>query len=77
SQRPGIYFRVLDEGMVRAGDSLKVAEQDPERVPLADLFAFSQTRKADPDWAARALRVKSLMPAWRGKIADALEKQTQ
>jgi MOSC domain-containing protein YiiM len=73
SGRPGIYFRVLAEGSIRPGDRLEVVEADPERVPLADLFVFSQTRKADPAWAARALRVKSLMPAWRGKIADALE----
>jgi MOSC domain-containing protein YiiM len=75
SGRPGIYFRVLAEGAIRAGDRLVVEAGDPERVPLVSLFELYRTKRCDPAWAERALRVKSLMPNWRGKIAAAMEEQ--
>jgi MOSC domain-containing protein YiiM len=66
--RPGIYFRVLEEGKIEAGDTMKVIEPDPEKIPLNDLFRFHATREASAEWAERALRVEGMVGSWREKI---------
>jgi MOSC domain-containing protein YiiM len=70
--RPGIYFRVLEEGEIRAGDRLAIRERDPEKVPLSDLFRFHVTRMAERGWAERALRARGLTRSWREKIEKAV-----
>src|ERR671937_527197 len=35
--RPGFYFRVLEEGVVQAGDEIILLEQGPERLSVADI----------------------------------------
>lgn len=69
--RPGIYFRVLEEGMLSTGESLNVVERDPAKLPLGDLFRFHVTRKATPKWAKRALTARGLTSSWRQKIEKA------
>ncbi len=38
AERPGIYFRVLNEGDIRAGDSVTLVESDSCDVTILDLF---------------------------------------
>jgi MOSC domain-containing protein YiiM len=38
--RPGFYFRVLDEGEVRAGDGIVKLAAGPEQLTVADVDAL-------------------------------------
>ena len=46
--RPGIYFRVLNEGEVTAGDGVTLIENPVPVVSILDLFRFAYERRPDP-----------------------------
>lgn len=75
TRRSGWYYRVLEPGMVRAGDDLELVERPYPEWPLASLFGLlvggeAKDRLAD----LRALRdVPVLAETWkvrRAKLAD-------
>lgn len=47
--RCGIYFRVLEEGHVRAGDAIEPIEQAPDAVTIRDVADWYLNRTADAD----------------------------
>lgn len=57
--RAGPYFRVLDEGVVAAGDPIEVLERPDHGVTVSDLFAALTLR---PDLLARVRDVPGLKP---------------
>ncbi len=57
--RPGPYFRVLEEGVVAAGDPIVVVERPDHDVTVAELFAAVTTR---PALLPRLLDVPGLKP---------------
>jgi MOSC domain-containing protein YiiM len=65
SGRCGVYFRVVEEGDVGAGDSVVCTHQEPVRVPVPALAAWVDAATPDVDLARRALSVAALLPEWR------------
>jgi MOSC domain-containing protein YiiM len=57
--RPGPYFRVLEEGVVTAGDVMEVVERPATDVTVAELFAAVTIR---PELLPRLLDVPGLQP---------------
>ena len=47
AERPGVYFRVLNEGEVCAGDSAMFVECDDHDVTVLDLFRYKFNRRHD------------------------------
>lgn len=47
--RCGIYFRVVEEGHVRAGDTIERVEQAPDAVTIRDVADWYLNRTADAD----------------------------
>jgi MOSC domain-containing protein YiiM len=74
SGRPGIYFRVLKEGKIREGDTLRCLWRDPERVSVWDFFDLKIRKYADKALLARLLRIRDLNTEWRGKFQEQLAK---
>ncbi len=72
SGRPGIYFRVVGEGELRAGDTLALAEADPEKVSVMEIFDIKLSKTPDAEAMRRVLKVKSLNEEWRLKIEKKL-----
>ena len=72
--RSGIYFRVLQEGMIERGQSLSLIHREDVQVPLNALyrFKFGDCREKE---LFNALELKSLMPSWRKKIDASLNKE--
>lgn len=68
SKRPGIYFRVLQEGQIQTGDKFTVVERDPQKVPLLELFKMKLPGQMNKDALKRALNVKSLTDEWKDRI---------
>jgi MOSC domain-containing protein YiiM len=65
SGMPGIYFRVLKEGLVEAGQELVCEKREPTRLTVLELFTAFLKKDLDAKKAKAALEIKSLMPSWR------------
>jgi len=55
AERPGIYFRVLNAGVVTCGDSVTLVEGGAGSVTVLDLFRFAYEKKHDTDRLRRFL----------------------
>ncbi len=55
AERPGIYFRVLNEGEIRAGDTVTLVESDSCDVTTVELFRHRYRLRHDADELRRYL----------------------
>jgi len=68
SGRTGFYLAVIREGVVGAGDEIKVIARDPNAVPVSEitrLFRVERFSAHDVASARRALRVAALPESWK------------
>jgi len=67
SERPGIYFAIVREGELGAGDAMERVHEDENRVTVTDVVRLYLERKgpSDPDLLRRAVRVEALAAGWR------------
>jgi MOSC domain-containing protein YiiM len=65
SGRYGVYFRVLEEGELAAGDAVEAVTRVSPRFPLPDLLRLRYDPAPSPDAVRRALAVSALTPRWR------------
>jgi MOSC domain-containing protein YiiM len=74
SARTGFYLRVLREGVIEAGDEVRVLERGQGGVAVKTLFqAWLQPAAAGAAQVlTRALEVPELAAAWRGQIENKL-----
>ena len=76
SGRTGFYFRVLQEGAVRAGDEIIKVGEATERMTVADINALLYLPDHSRDRLERALRIEALSPGWRSSFEALLQSQT-
>jgi len=62
---PGIYFAVLEEGEVAAGDAIELVHADERRVTVLDLLRLALDRHAREEDLRRVLEVPTLAAVWR------------
>ena len=74
SRRTGFYLRVLEEGVVGAGDEFELIERDPEPLTVEETVSLSYFDRDNLERAQAALRVKALAPGWREGFAERLRK---
>jgi ferredoxin-NADP reductase/MOSC domain-containing protein YiiM/ferredoxin len=72
--RPGFYFRVLEEGVVQAGDQIEKAADGPEQLTVADVDALLYLPHKSHALLERALRVPALSEGWKGSFRELLAK---
>jgi MOSC domain-containing protein YiiM len=72
SGRPGIYFAVVEEGDVAAGDPIELVRADEAAPTVADLFRLIIEDKDDVSLIRRALRVPALAAVWREEFTERL-----
>ena len=76
--RPGFYFRVLEEGEVRAGDEIVAVAPGPERMSVESVNALLYLEgHHDPEQLRRAVRIPALSPGWQGSFRALLDDQAQ
>src|ERR1700730_8685561 len=73
--RPGFYFRVLEEGEVRAGDEIAKVKAGPERVTVAEINALLYLPGHPASGLERALRIPALSAGWRTSLEALLDRQ--
>ena len=74
SKLTGIYFRVLKEGDVGAGDEIELISKDDNNVTVKDIVRLVSSR-GDEATIQRAVHIKALPEAWRQEFLAYLGKQ--
>jgi ferredoxin-NADP reductase/MOSC domain-containing protein YiiM len=73
--RPGFYFRVIEEGEVKAGDEIVRVAVGLERMSVSEINALLYTPGHPHDRLERALRIPALSAGWRTSFEALLEQQ--
>jgi MOSC domain-containing protein YiiM len=72
SNRPGIYFSVVEEGDVAAGDLIESIAHDPEGISVADVLRLYRGDEKSPELLERALRAP-LFGGWKEELLERRE----
>ncbi|MDQ6722996.1 MAG: MOSC domain-containing protein [Thermoproteota archaeon] len=81
SLRPGIYFKVFQEGEVGSGDNIELVYQDKDSVTVHDIVRLYIDNDDDQDMETmeRASRINALPEGWKihfkHKITQLLDKR--
>jgi len=73
SGRPGIYFKVLKEGEVEAGDVIELLGKDKNNVTIKDIVRLYVNDNKDIETMQRAIKVKDLPLGWRHHFLRQIE----
>jgi ferredoxin-NADP reductase/MOSC domain-containing protein YiiM/ferredoxin len=71
--RPGFYFRVVEEGIVEAGDEIEALAPGPEQMTVAELDALLYLPGHPRQQLLRALRIPALSSGWQASFRALLE----
>jgi MOSC domain-containing protein YiiM len=69
SDRPGIYFAVVEEGDIAAGDPIEKVAQSPAGVSVADVVRLYRGIERSQDLLERALRAP-LPGSWKQELRE-------
>ena len=73
--RTGFYLRVLEEGVVEAGDDIEELGRDPGEVTVRDITQLhSGSEKGNAELMRQAISVAALGESWRGYFEHKLKK---
>ena len=75
SGRCGWYYRVLEPGMITAGDAHDVIERWHPDWPVARLASIATGKAGTREALAELSGLKGLTPAWQRRAAEMLERQ--
>ncbi|NBI27876.1 MOSC domain-containing protein [Chengkuizengella marina] len=70
----GFYFRVLKEGYIKPGDTLKLIQRHPEQLSVSDVNKLHYTNQKNIDLLKRAIKVVELKTSLREKFQKRLEE---
>ena len=73
-RRPGFYFRVLEEGVVRAGDEIVKVAAGPERLTVEEVDGLLYLPGRSRHRVAQALRIPALSPGWQASFRSILDQ---
>src|ERR1700739_181210 len=74
SGRPGIYFKVLLEGEVEAGESIELISKDENNITVKDIVRLYVKDNKDVEFMQRAIRVKDLPIGWRNYFREQIKQ---
>lgn len=67
--RPGVYFRVLKEGVIDVGDRLKLMSRESSLLSIYELFTMNLSKPIAPPRLKEILQIQGLPEAWRRKLS--------
>jgi MOSC domain-containing protein YiiM len=65
SGRPGIYFKVLEEGEVVKGDKINIIRKDKNNVTVIDIVRMYIRDHGDIEIMKRAIKIGALPEGWK------------
>ena len=75
-KRPGFYMRVLEEGVVQAGQEIVKAASGPEAMTVAEIDALLYLPRRSRRDLERALRIPALSDGWQSSFRELLDRET-
>jgi ferredoxin-NADP reductase/MOSC domain-containing protein YiiM/ferredoxin len=72
--RPGFYFRVLEEGLVQAGDQITLVKIGPEQLTVASIDGLLYLPNRSTGKLNRAVKIPALSEGWRESFRALLEQ---
>ena len=75
SCRTGIYFSVVQEGEIGAGDTVELVSRDENEVTVADIVQLCMRKTTDSDLLRRAVQVPALATSLREDLQQQLIRQ--
>ncbi len=76
SRRTGFYFAVVKEGVVEAGDEIKLLSRDINDITIADITRLYAFEKDDVDTLRRAVKLEALSDSGREYFQKQIHKLT-
>ncbi|MDN5696596.1 MAG: MOSC domain-containing protein [Rubrobacter sp.] len=73
----GFYLRVIEEGEVQPGDTLKLIERPHPDASVAEANRIMHRDKRDAEGLKRLARVEELAPSWREKFEKRLRGEVE
>lgn len=70
SGRVGFYLRVLEEGLVGAGDRIELVEADKARMTVREVLNLLYFDTGNKEAVRKASRLEALTPRWREIFAE-------
>jgi MOSC domain-containing protein YiiM len=70
---PGIYFAVIEEGLVGPADSIERVQKDERRITVRDLLRLIFDRRASADDLRRVIAIPALAAVWRDEFQSRLD----
>src|ERR671918_2606855 len=75
SGRSGIYFKVLQEGQVEAGDKIKIIRKDENNVTVKDIVSlYVRDNDEDIETMRRATKIEALPEGWKYEFEQKIEQ---
>ncbi len=74
SGRLGIYFKVLEEGEVGAGDPIIQIKKDTNRVGISDIGRLKTSDREDIGMMRRAVKVEALPEGWKDYFYEQIRR---
>ena len=74
-RRPGFYLRVLEEGVVEAGQEIARVAAGPEGMTVAQIDALLYLPNRSRRDLARSLRIPALSEGWKGSFRELLDRE--
>lgn len=75
SERSGLYFSVLKEGEVGAGDEFELLEKNASGVRVVDVTRLYSSERENVDLMRRAIATKGLPESWREYFQKQIERR--
>jgi len=72
SKRFGIYFKVIEEGFVKSGDSVSIEIAHPEKLSFADIISAYVDRPHNEDLIRTVLSIDGVAPRLRERLYSKL-----
>jgi MOSC domain-containing protein YiiM len=69
---PGIYFAVIEEGVIGSGDPIELVHADERGIAVTAMLALMYNSNAAPDDLRRILEVPALAGVWREEFESRL-----
>ncbi|MEZ5017083.1 MAG: MOSC domain-containing protein [Flavipsychrobacter sp.] len=74
SGRQGFYLRVLEEGIITAGDEIIMEKEHPAKISVQDIFTLYYIDKTNYNSIKKAADLEELTLSWREGFKELLSK---
>jgi MOSC domain-containing protein YiiM len=77
SEKSGVYFSVLEEGFIQAGDAVEKIHQDDSGISVTDINRLYASHRDDIAMLRRVVQLEALPQDWREYFGQRLEALAQ